>query len=741
MKPNQRLKYEREIRGWSQAKVADEIGSSEKNVSRWERGVSSPIPYFREKLCLLYGKSAQELGFAVSVEDEDGKEQEHTSHVEQNTVSSSSLYDPTLPPLPNEGRGLVGRQELLDALVEQLCVGKNTALSGLPGVGKTALAVTLVHHPRVLETFGDGVLWAGLGPHPNVLEQLSRWGMQLGLPATEALKEHSIEARALALRAAIGQRRMVLVIDDAWEIESALPFKVGGANCVLLATTRFPGIALGIARDGVHAVHELNTDDGLALLTQLAPEVVTHDTGAAQSLVQEVGGLPLALTLMGKYLQTQAHSGQPRRLQAALTRLRHVPQRLLLSEPQPPLERSPSLAAGTPLSLQSAIAVSDQQLEEQARAVLRALSVFPAKPNSFAEEAALAVSQAPAEVLDVLFDAGLLESSGVGRYTLHQTIADYANAHLAESLASERLVAYITAYIESHATDYESLERESRNILAGLRYAFEAGRHAKFVRGINTFAPFLLARGLYDLAKLHLQRAYQTAIWSGDILAVATVRLHLGTVAYRQGDDNLAEVYLRESLTLARECENSDYICRLLILLSEVALRQGNFVQAEAYAQEGLQLARAYADNQRICDLLTNLARVARARGDDAQMELYLQEAVALAQQSELHLITSQVLSEWGELKLKQQQFATAQAYFQQALEQASSQEEADGIAMAQYGLARTALAQGKLEEARQLAQDSLDSGEPISQSLANEIAGWLAELPASATASDKNNG
>jgi transcriptional regulator with XRE-family HTH domain/tetratricopeptide (TPR) repeat protein len=726
MKPNQRLKYEREIRGWSQAKVAEEIGSSEKNVSRWERGVSSPIPYFREKLCLLYGKSAQELGF---VEDENGKEHEPNSHVEQNIPSSSPLYDPTLPPLPNEGWGLVGRQELLDALVEQLCAGKNSALSGLPGVGKTALAATLVHHPRVLETFGDGVLWAGLGPHPNVLEQLSRWGMLLGLPSTEALKEHSIEARALALRTAIGQRRMVLVIDDAWEIESALPFKVGGSNCVLLATTRFPGIALGIARDGVHAVHELNTDDGLALLTQLAPEVVTHDTGTAESLVQEVGGLPLALTLMGKYLQTQAHSGQPRRLQAALTRLRHVPQRLLLSEPQPPLERSPSLAAGTPLSLQSAIAVSDQQLDEQTRAVLRALSVFPAKPNSFAEEAALAVSQAPAEVLDVLFDAGLLESSGVGRYTLHQTIADYANAHLAESLASERLVAYITAYIESHATDYESLERESRNILAGLRYAFEAGRHAKFVRGINTFAPFLLARGLYDLAKLHLQRAYQTAIWSGDILAVATVRLHLGTVAYRQGDDNLAEVYLRESLTLARECENGDYICRLLILLSEVALRQGNFGQAEIYAQEGLQLAREYADNQRICDLLTNLARVARARDDDAQMELYLQEA--LAQQSELHLITSQVLSEWGELKLKQRQFTTAQAYFQQALAQASSQEDVDGIAMAQYGLARIALAQGKQEEARQLAQDSLSSGEPISQSLANEIAGWLAELPA----------
>ncbi len=420
---------------------------------------------------------------------------------------------------------------------------------------------------------------------------------------------------------------MLLVIDDVWEIESALPFKVGGPHCALLATTRFPNIALSIARDSAHAIHELNMDEGLALLTQLAPEVVTRDPHTAQTLIQEVGGLPLALTLMGKYLQTQAQSGQPRRLHAALTRLRDAPQRLHLSEPQAPLERSPSLAAGIPLSLQSAIAVSDQQLDAQARAVLRALSVFPAKPNSFSEEAALAVSQVAVEALDALSDAGLLESSGAGRYTLHQTIADYASAHLTETLASERLVAYITAYIERHAADYEALERESRNILAGLKYAFEAGRYAKFVRGINAFAPFLLARGLYDLAKLHLQRAYQTAIWSGDRLAVATVLFNLGCVVYRQGDDNQAEVYWREGLILARECESSDHICRLLMLLGEVAMRQGDFARSEAYAQEGLLLARERTESQHICDLLTNLARVAGARGENAQMEAYLDDS------------------------------------------------------------------------------------------------------------------
>ncbi len=491
MKPNLQLKYERERRGWSQARIADEIGTTEKNVGRWERGVSYPYPFFREKLCTLFGKSAQELGFVKDTESKDDGQR-----VVQNPLPSLVLDDPMMPPLPNEGRELVGRLKLLDLLAEQLYAGRCLVLSGLPGVGKTAITITLLHHPKVRSAFYNGVLWAGLGPHPNVLEQLSRWGTLLGLPNMEAAAENSLEARAIALRAVIGTRRMVLVVDDAWEIENALPFKVGGPNCAFLITTRFPSVAARIARDGVYTVPELNKDDGLELLSQLAPEVVLHDMHAAQTLVEEVGGLPLALTLLGKYLHTQAHSGQPRRLQAALARLRDTAQRLHVSGPLPPLERPPSLASGTLLSLQSVIAASDMQLGEQARSTFYALSVFPARPNSFSEEAALMVAQTSAETLDILCDAGLLESSGPGRYSLHQTIADYASTHLSETLARERLVAYCIPFIEGHCADYEILERECRNLLAGLKYAFESGLYAQLVRGVNSFAPFLPGRAI-----------------------------------------------------------------------------------------------------------------------------------------------------------------------------------------------------------------------------------------------------
>src|SRR2546428_4397715 len=61
--PNQRLKRARQQHGWSQEALAERIGAHEKNVSKWERGISSPGPYFQEKLCELFGMSAVELGF------------------------------------------------------------------------------------------------------------------------------------------------------------------------------------------------------------------------------------------------------------------------------------------------------------------------------------------------------------------------------------------------------------------------------------------------------------------------------------------------------------------------------------------------------------------------------------------------------------------------------------------------------------------------------------------------------
>jgi transcriptional regulator with XRE-family HTH domain len=60
--PNVLLRHERQLRGWSQAHLAEQIDVPDYYISRWERGEVLPSPYYQQKLCEVFGKTAMELG-------------------------------------------------------------------------------------------------------------------------------------------------------------------------------------------------------------------------------------------------------------------------------------------------------------------------------------------------------------------------------------------------------------------------------------------------------------------------------------------------------------------------------------------------------------------------------------------------------------------------------------------------------------------------------------------------------
>ncbi|HEX3643682.1 MAG TPA: NB-ARC domain-containing protein, partial [Ktedonobacteraceae bacterium] len=531
------LKVERELRGWSQAKLAEILGTTTRSVSRWEQGLAMPYPFYREQLCAIFGKAAEELGLSQNANEDDAK-QDAVLHVTPTGIPDDStqtpfLADPAIPEALGSINSLLGRDGLLRQAKQRLLEDGSslalTALNGLPGIGKTTLAVALATDQQVRTHFRDGILWTGLGPRPNVLGLLARWGVLLGIKPGDVENVNSWESWGRALRAATGNRCLLLVIDDAWSVENALAFQVGGAHCAHLLTTRLPQVASTFAQQGAMVVPELEETDGLALLARFVPEVVQQDPKNARLLVRAVGALPLALTLMGKYLAAQVSTGQPRRLQAALARLYDTEQRLRVTMPTAPGERSPGLPENTPLSLHATIAISGQQLNPQEHATLRALAVFPAKPNSFSEEAALAVSQKQAEMLDALWDVGLLESSAPRRYALHQTIADYAQTQTQDPTAQQRLVNYMLSYIQIHEHDYEALELETSNILAALDTAMVLDMSQALLQGTIAFVAFLRVRGRYSLANHYLQAALQATTTLGDPTGQMTILRHLAT--------------------------------------------------------------------------------------------------------------------------------------------------------------------------------------------------------------------
>lgn len=743
------LKRERELRGWSQAKVASAIGTTPRTVHRWEHGQGVPYPYYREKLCALFGKNTEELGLLPEKDPESTDGVFPLSSLPSASAfvqPISSLYYPAIPAAPAGESALIGRDALLTELKQQLLAHKNWALYGLPGIGKTALAAALAADPEVQHRFHDGILWVGLGTEPNVLSLLSHWATLLGISLTHVENVSNWASWGMAVHAAIGTRCMLIVIDDAWKAEEALAFQIGGPNCAHLVTTRLPHIAVTFAGPGSVEVPQLEETDGLALLARFAPEITTQETESAYALVRSVGALPLALTLMGKYLGSQACTRQPRRLHMAITQLQDAQQRLLLSVPASLLERSPSLSPGTPLSLHATIEVSERLVSEQARFALRALSVFPAKPNSFSEALALAVSGEGVHVFDELCDAGLLESNWSDRYMLHQTIADYAKQSLVATDAYKdvykRWILASVNYVETYQNDYEQLDLEVNNLLAAFDASYQQEQHQEeAIRGVCAFAPFLQARGLHTVAREYLQHAYTVARSLRDPSSIITISSFLGEIASILGANAQAEGYLREGLALASEHGDQVHLCRLLSSLSFLAIMRGQPTQAKAYAEEGLTIARLLGHSKPIVDLLTWLGWATYDQQDYALADTYYQEALPRARQMNDPQALCRVLIGQGWLATALGNYAQAEVFYQEGTTIAYQIQHRFCLCLLRIGQGWLAGRQGNYAEAEAATQEALELArhmhayELTYRSLTS--LGWLAEKRGAYTEAD----
>ena len=74
-----KLREARERRVWSQLYLATKLETNQTTVSRWEKGVTLPSYFFREKLCSLLGVSMEVFGGLVEVEESEFQEEERPS--------------------------------------------------------------------------------------------------------------------------------------------------------------------------------------------------------------------------------------------------------------------------------------------------------------------------------------------------------------------------------------------------------------------------------------------------------------------------------------------------------------------------------------------------------------------------------------------------------------------------------------------------------------------------------------
>jgi DNA-binding SARP family transcriptional activator len=360
-----------------------------------------------------YGAVRDRLASELDIEPSPVLEQAHRTVLVQNVAMPQHRPEPSSPAqLPPELPLFVGRTTTM-ATVRRLLGNPSRvkhaprilAFDGMPGIGKTALAVRVAHELAV--GYPDGQLYLNLhGFHANsravtVQEALRDLISGLGV----GLRSIPVGRQAMAglYRTLLRDRRVLVVLDDARDAEQLTDLLPSSCNCLAVVTSR-------------RRMTALRTSAGADLVSVSLPDpeeartfLRAHLGGRTgvvapvlDALIDECGRLPLALAVVGAHA---AASADPPRAET-LSEFRHV------------------VSAG----VRDAFYGSYRWLSSPAARLFRLLSLGSGSEVTVPEVADRAAmpSQEARVLLDELYQAGLLQQENPGRYGWHHLVHAFA---------------------------------------------------------------------------------------------------------------------------------------------------------------------------------------------------------------------------------------------------------------------------------------------------------------------------
>ncbi len=228
---------------------------------------------------------------------------------------------------PEPPADFVERPKEFDALKKQLLDAKGdavaitAALRGAGGYGKTALAKALAHDPDIQDAYFDGILLAELGEKPgNLLSILSDLITRL---TGERPGLETVNAAASALGEALGDRRILMIVDDAWREQDLRPFLQGDPNATRLVTTRIDSV---VPDDAIRQpVDAMQKSEALQLLAQGLPsDEVAVERLKLTKLAERLGEWAQLLKIVNGFLRDRVvrnHEPLPMAILGANARL------------------------------------------------------------------------------------------------------------------------------------------------------------------------------------------------------------------------------------------------------------------------------------------------------------------------------------------------------------------------------------------------------------------------------------
>lgn len=411
------LKRWRELRGMSQAELGNLVHCDKSVISRIEAGQRPISPGF-------VASCDRELiaGGALLAQAPPPKQSSAAQPV--------PLAELGLPPAPR----LVGRAAELSGMLSaltperahrgsaQICM-----IRGMPGVGKTALALHAAH--QLTPSFTDGCVYRDLGGdttgvRPTRPEDLLEWLLR-HLQVDAKAMPVGLADRAALYRGRTRGKRILLVLDNVRHSDQVTPVIPSEAGCAVIVSTRHRLASLDVAH---HIdLSPLPDPDARDLLRQLAtPDASADETGRTddvEKIVERCGNLPLAIHIAASMYRRKPHLGFGG-VRAHLTAQ---------------AEDIHTFSDGD-RSVATVLHTALAELGDPERRLFRLLSVHPGR--SFTAEVAAALADTSVRegmrLLDALWDRHLLTAGRGDSYGMHDLLRELSADDAAALSAAAR---------------------------------------------------------------------------------------------------------------------------------------------------------------------------------------------------------------------------------------------------------------------------------------------------------------
>jgi tetratricopeptide (TPR) repeat protein len=588
--------------------------------------------------------------------------------------------------LPRDIMGFTGRdadlQELLASANGAEATGGVFVIGGMPGIGKTALAVHAAH--RLAEKYPDGQVFLPL--HGHSLDQkpveaeaaLTALLMTIGVP-TQRIADDA-EIRASKWRDLVASKQLLLVLDDAVSTAQVRLLLPGTGRSLVLITSRRRLTDLADATE--LELRTLPQDEAEKLFVALAGRagLDLRDDGVAD-LVRICGRLPLAIGMLARQLHHHRNwtpATMARDLETTRDRLDWM------------VTEDRSVAA--------AIDLSYDALNSGQRRVFRLLGLHPGADFDLGAVAALSgtqIGEARRDLL-VLYDRYLVGESAGDRYSLHDLIRErargladrddsdsgrkHASTRLADyyqcavAVADERLARFtrspllasrykgdpeawpgpplaLLTSILPKLTDWKRAaawaRAERANLLACLDQAERSRQHAQVVALTAAMAGLLRLDGPWADGITRHGTAVEAARQTADRLGEANALTDLGTLQRLAGRPDAARASLTTALTLCRQAGDRQLEANVLCNLGALERQLSEFAPATKSEEAAVAICLDIGDAFGHANALTEIGAIhygtggyaAAIRAEEEALALYRQHGDVIGEANALHFL------------------------------------------------------------------------------------------------------